>query len=423
MSLRRPRPRVVPARLAALLVVGVWALSPQRTVTAQDAAAPQTESPAEAAAAQKLALVRQSVMRGRPDYALARQALREAEATDNLRLKADANLVQARLDSAGRRYSKALPLFHRATDLTREADRIEAAAALAAANAEAAAAEEARVAAEESRAATEATLESERSAAQLKYVTVIGICLAILAVGILAFLATVRSLRGKIRSARTAQEEADVAYAEARAQVTASSRSALKRLRRIMRTLAARLPTGPAATPVNQLAAQNAALHYLAQSSFEQGDRHEVAMEAFYDKFNGELSQLLNPNPGVQLLTDSMPLRLPLDQAVPVALIYTELVGNAFKHGGGKGRVTAQMTKEGDSVTLTVRDEGYGSIGSHPHGEGMRLVHYLAEEIGGKVDYPDGDGGAVRLRFKATGVRGTATAPDADRVRRAPAMA
>lgn len=405
------------------MLVAVWGLSPNGSAHAQDAAAPDTRTPAEAAAASKLTLVRESVMRGRPDYVLARQALREAEATDDLRLKAEANLVQARLDSTGRRYSKALPLFHRAGALTREADRIEAEAALAEANAEAAAAEEARLAADAARAETEATLESERSAAQLKYVTVIGICLAILAAGILAFLATVRNLRNKIKHARAGQEEADAAYTEARAQVTESSRSALKRLRRIMRTLAARLPTGPAGSPVNQLAAQNAALHYLAQSSFEQGDRHEVAMEAFYDKFNAELTQLLNPAPGVQLVTDSMPLRLPLDQAVPVALIYTELIGNAFKHGGGKGRVTAQMTKEGDSVTLTVSDEGYGSIGSHPNGEGMRLVHYLAEEIGGKVDYPDSDGGAVRLRFRATGVRGTASAPDAERVRRAPAMA
>ncbi len=393
-------------RFALLFLVAVIVLlSPKPDVFAQGG---EATAATESEAMQTLRTAEVAFERGRPDYVLARRALEQAEATDDLLLQARANRLQARLDSAGRRYSRALPYYHQAAELELQAQRAAAAEAIAAAQQQAEAAEAARLQAESIRTEAESTLEEQREAASWKYMTVIGICLVVLALGILAFLATVRKMRGDTARAREGQQESDTAYAEARNQLSQSSRAAMKMLRRIFQTLAARMPATGATTPANQLHAQSEALGYLAQSSFEQGDKFEVAMEAFFEKYNPTLTQLLNPHPGLSLRTEAMPLRLPLDQAVPVALIYTELVDNAFRHGGSSGQVLVRMTKEGNSITMTVKDPSGSSFSAQPAGEGRKLVAYLAEEIGGKIDYPSGDTDEVRLRFKSIAQRGAA---------------
>ena len=383
-----------------LLLLG---LSPKPAAYAQDAAA---AAAANTEIVNTLREAEAAFARGRPDYILARRALEQAEATDDLRLRARANRLQARLDSAGRRYSRAMPYFNRAERYTRQADAAEASAAVEAAKAEAAEAEAARAEAVAARTEAEATLEEERAAARWKYVTVVGICLAVLAAGVLGFLATVRKLRGDVSAAERRQAESDTGYGEARTQLGLSSRTALNRLRRIVQSISTRMPAGAAGSPARDLAAQAAALRSVSQASFEQGGKHEVAMEAFFDKLDGALAEQLAPQPGVRLHTESMPVRLSLDQAVPLALIYTELVGNAFKHGGGD--VHAKLTKEGTSVTLTVADAAARGFGAEPAREGRKLVAFLADELKARVDYPSTDGGAVRVRFATDGVRGPA---------------
>ena len=345
--------------------------------------------------------------RGRPDYILARRALEQAMATDDLRLQARANLLQAQLDSAGRRYSRALPYFNRAKELTRQADQAEAAVAIEAARREASEAEAARIQAEEARSTIASTLEEERGAARIKYLAVIGVCLAILAAGLLGFLATVRKLRGDISTAESARTESDDAYTDARKQLGLSSRTALNRIRKVLQSVSARLQAGDTG---GQVLAQAETINYLSQASFEQNGRHEVAMEAFFTKANPALAATLQPTAShaLHLRTESMPVRLPIDQAVPIALIYAELVGNAYKHSTTAGDVLARLTKEGTSVTLTVEDPRGMAYANGPIGEGRRLIAYLADELKAKVDYPSQDGEPVRIRFTAAGVRGPA---------------
>lgn len=334
---------------------------------------------------------------GRPDYILARKAIEEAEQTKDLRLKSRAYELQGKLDSVGRRYSRALPNYLKAHELRLQADEADATAALVAAQLELKSAETALKAAEVAKAKSEEELEAANAAARWKYLTVIGICLAILAAGILGFFGTVKKLRDDIAAAREAQEKSEVGFAKARTELTESSYGALKQLRRIFQGLATRI-SSDAASASNMIAAQNAALGYLAQSSFDQGDTHEVAMEAFFLKFNPDLKEIMGKVGAQQLDAKAMPLRLPLDQAVPVALIYTELVSNAFKHGGSQ--VTTNLTKEGSNISLVVSDNGAGGVDSASKGEGLKLVSYFADAIKGRIDYPDAN--TIRLRFMST---------------------
>lgn len=334
--------------------------------------------------------------RGRPDYILTRKALEQADLSKDLRFKARAYLLQAKLDSTGRRFSRALPNYLKANAFQTQADKADAAAALEAAQAKAKAAEGAEASALEAKAKSEEELESAIAAARWKYMTVMGICLAILAAGALGFLATVKKLRDDVAAARSAKAKSDEGFEEVKNQLTESSYASLKQLRRIFQNLSARVAGDSTAAAVKMIEAQNAALGYLAQSSFDQGKTHEVAMEAFFAKYNPDLSAMLNVK-GAQLDGKSMPLRLPIEQAVPVALIYTELVSNAFKFCGGL--VQTSLTKEGTNIAMQVKDNGPGGIESATKGEGLKLVSYFAEAIKGRIDYPDTN--TVRLRFES----------------------
>ena len=81
--------------------------------------------------------------------------------------------------------------------------------------------------------------------------------------------------------------------------------------------------------------------------------------------------------------------RVPLDIATPLALIVSEVISNAFKHGfpaqaGGEIRVT--LTASAAATRLEIRDDGIGlpqDLGAREERTmGLRLVELLARQIG-----------------------------------------
>jgi two-component sensor histidine kinase len=104
-------------------------------------------------------------------------------------------------------------------------------------------------------------------------------------------------------------------------------------------------------------------------------------------EFMGEVCDQVRASgiPGQTLSWDVAPVKLATDQAVPLALIVTELVTNAFKHAhnGREGNVhlTIQPAESG-RLRLTVRDDGDGlSKGiatSNTNSLGMKLIAGLS---------------------------------------------
>ncbi|MDZ5461416.1 histidine kinase dimerization/phosphoacceptor domain -containing protein [Azohydromonas lata] len=102
------------------------------------------------------------------------------------------------------------------------------------------------------------------------------------------------------------------------------------------------------------------------------------------------------------------PLQLPVNAAVPLGLIVTELITNALKYawgstGEGELRIAlAESTPPGPhQLVLEVRDDGTGlPPGLDPaqsKGLGMRLVTLLSRQIDATVENLDGPGTAWRL--------------------------
>ena len=98
-------------------------------------------------------------------------------------------------------------------------------------------------------------------------------------------------------------------------------------------------------------------------------------------------------------------LMFPIEQAVPISLIASELMVNASKYGAGAGaagsiRVTA--SRDGDGIVLTIGDSGPGfpAVGdglspvtgpvAADHGDGglgLKLVQAMCEQLGASLDF------------------------------------
>jgi two-component sensor histidine kinase/putative methionine-R-sulfoxide reductase with GAF domain len=69
---------------------------------------------------------------------------------------------------------------------------------------------------------------------------------------------------------------------------------------------------------------------------------------------------------------------LPGQQATALALVFTELLQNAFEHGGDQ--VLVELTRGDDEVTLAVSDDGPGMSTSGSHGTGLSIVEALVRD-------------------------------------------
>jgi two-component sensor histidine kinase len=88
----------------------------------------------------------------------------------------------------------------------------------------------------------------------------------------------------------------------------------------------------------------------------------------------------------LQITVDS--LRLPVDEAIAVALLANEVVTNAYKHAfpdGSRGKITVTLCLTPDNTpTLRITDDGIGlRTSSTSDGIGLKLVRTFAAQLGG----------------------------------------
>lgn len=117
-----------------------------------------------------------------------------------------------------------------------------------------------------------------------------------------------------------------------------------------------------------------------------------------FDDYLEEICSFLGSTLGVSerrraLLVEAEPAELPPDHAIPLALITTELVTNAFRHafGGKSGTVWVQFRRNPEGVLeLTVADDGQGlPSGFDIHqaeGLGLQVVTAMVEQLGATFD-------------------------------------
>jgi two-component sensor histidine kinase len=111
---------------------------------------------------------------------------------------------------------------------------------------------------------------------------------------------------------------------------------------------------------------------------------------------------------GIKLRLDIEPMASTIDTALPVGLVASELVTNAYKHAfpnGAQGELLVRLKRHEGTGVLTVRDQGIGFDGADRDGSmGLKLVRALAAQVDGRLsakNRPDG-GAQFRLKFKVS---------------------
>jgi two-component sensor histidine kinase len=105
----------------------------------------------------------------------------------------------------------------------------------------------------------------------------------------------------------------------------------------------------------------------------------------------------------IQTVVDSPPINLTMDMAVPLSLITSEVITNAFKHAfepGKKGKVTIAVEETPSGmIILTIRDNGKGfSLEERWENSGtlgFEIIKSLTDQISGTVECDTGTGGTT----------------------------
>jgi PAS domain S-box-containing protein len=109
----------------------------------------------------------------------------------------------------------------------------------------------------------------------------------------------------------------------------------------------------------------------------------------------------------IEVVSDRETVPLSLDKAIPAGLTASELLTNALTHaypaGSPQGGIRVSLRRVASNLELSVRDEGRGLPEGFDPGRseslGMILVHSLAAQLRGSVEYRSYKGAEGILRF------------------------
>ncbi len=118
-------------------------------------------------------------------------------------------------------------------------------------------------------------------------------------------------------------------------------------------------------------------------------------------------AQTTMPDKEIETRVTGARVMLPSQQAANVAMILSELVDNAVRHGFSEtpgGRIGVSLAEAGNSVVLEVKDNGKGLPGGfdlkEDSGLGLKVVRGLIEEeLGGSLEVESDKGVTVRARL------------------------
>jgi two-component sensor histidine kinase len=166
------------------------------------------------------------------------------------------------------------------------------------------------------------------------------------------------------------------------------------------------------------------ALALVHRNLSEQDDVRSVELHAFLGELAELLAGIADPQVAgrIDVRTRIDATRVSTDQAIPIALLITEALSNAFKHAfpdGLSGSIEISLTNDGDHARLTISDDGIG-FGDTPkdgapadgeaeegdetenargRGIGLVLIDLLAKQTGGALEVDGSRGVRIALDF------------------------
>jgi two-component sensor histidine kinase len=122
-----------------------------------------------------------------------------------------------------------------------------------------------------------------------------------------------------------------------------------------------------------------------------------VDLGELLDRLRAMLVQGLVSGKDVQAAIE--PVELAGQRATALALVFSELLGNALEHGGSL--VTVELARRGEQVVLSIADDG-GGMNADRDGTGLSIVRALVrDELGGTLELRSDDGMRAEVVFPA----------------------
>ncbi len=143
--------------------------------------------------------------------------------------------------------------------------------------------------------------------------------------------------------------------------------------------------------------------HLYLHQTFER-----ISLRPFLEELSHQLGDALGAGPesGVDIEIDAEDVEMGSDQAISLALLLTEAVSNAMRHGfpdGREGKICISLHVEDGIAHLVVEDDGIGLDHASPDGDaeglGMRLIEGFASHLGGTAEITGDPGTRISVRF------------------------
>ncbi|MFL6548377.1 MAG: sensor histidine kinase [Povalibacter sp.] len=151
------------------------------------------------------------------------------------------------------------------------------------------------------------------------------------------------------------------------------------------------------------------ALATLHRRLYESENLQEVNLRWFLDDLCAELRRggLAGPR-DIDLIVDAPDEVIGPDIAVPLGLLVTEAITNAYKHafeGAERGRIEVSMSRESPTtMNLIVRDNGRGfdqEAEADAGGLGRSLIDAFVRQLHGELDISSEQGTQLRVKYRS----------------------
>ena len=140
-------------------------------------------------------------------------------------------------------------------------------------------------------------------------------------------------------------------------------------------------------------------MSFIHESLYQNTNFTQVDFAQYIEGLCSNLVMSYSLSGRVLLKTELVPLMLDLDKAIPCGLVLNELISNALKHAfpdGRNGVINIDLQQQGESVRITVADDGNGFPEGYneerDRGLGMELVELLIDQLDGSVERMSGTG-------------------------------
>ncbi len=147
------------------------------------------------------------------------------------------------------------------------------------------------------------------------------------------------------------------------------------------------------------------ALATLHQHLYMRRNYEQAELRPFLDDLCRQLSDTLGMarRNAVTIDIDVEDIALPSDQAISLALLMTEAVSNAMRHGfadGRSGRIHVSLHKDETMARLEIADDGIGMPDPVPsEGLGLFLIRGFAAHLGGELEIDGTHGTRLGISF------------------------